>query len=193
MSSEEKQIYLNTFRPSGMQDIEYLKLLSKAKRLEVKKGDKMVSPEKDNHSLFFILSGSMDIMLDQKVVNRIETNQFCGEMSYLQWNNEIRKLAITGETVDLNSIHVRGLADAVASKDMVLYQWNFIDLYELFENDPKFASAMERVLSQDLNNKLKTTWNIENEARYKQLLLGVLADGVVSTDEHRTTLFFVSS
>jgi CRP-like cAMP-binding protein len=183
MDSEEKEVYLNAFRPSGMQDVEYLKLLSKAKRLKIKKGEKMVSPEKDNHSLFLIVSGSMDIMRDQKVVNRIESYQFCGEMSYLQWNNEIRKLAITGEPVDPNNVHVRGLADAVASKDMVMYQWDFVDLYELFEKDPTFASSMERVLSQDLNNKLKTTWNIENEARYKQLLLGVLADGVVSIDE----------
>lgn len=187
MKQEEKEIFADVFRPSGMKDVEYLKLLTIAKRLEIKKGENIISPERDNNSLYLIISGDMDIIRDQKVVNRLETNQFCGEMSYLQWNNEVRKLTAGGDEVDPNKVHVRGLADVVASKDLVLYQWDFMDLYELFERDPKFASAMERVLSQDLNNKLKTTWAIENEARYKQLLLGVLADGVVRKISHLST------
>jgi hypothetical protein len=181
LSAEQMRIYSDVFDTTGMTDVGYYYLISCAERRVVRKGEKIISQNETNEHLSLIVKGSMDILRESEKVNSVKAEQFCGEMSFMQWKNELARQRKENpqEAVDPSKVHVRGLANVVASEDTIVYSWTFSTLNMLFSSHPDIGFALEKVLSNDLNNKMKSTWKIEPLVQYKQLLMGCVADGLV--------------
>jgi CRP-like cAMP-binding protein len=85
----EKKAMFESFEKKGMKPVEFLQLITAAKRMEVKKGDTVVSEKLKNTRVYFVKSGQLSVMKNGSKIRTIERNQFTGEMSFLRWENRI--------------------------------------------------------------------------------------------------------
>lgn len=296
LPDEQKQLYTKVFQAKGMSPVEFLKLISIAKRLDAKKGDKLVDEQKTNTRLYLVVKGNLTVLKSDQKVGTIKDNQFVGAMSFLNWQSRltedllqqkkeqeemgwstpweehiasvfsltskkkvhellreatasnqeevtVEKLAqpavsmapvtvnnskiIVTETSDdskaeelkaafeepsdsllvlspddatklssknqsskssvLEDGHLAS-ADAVCDEDCVVYYWKFKDLRLLIEEYPLLGLVFERCISDDLNQKMTSTWDEELKIRYKQLLIGAVMDDEVN-DKARRMLY----
>lgn len=322
LPEDQKQLYYKVFQAKGMTPVEFLQLISIAKRLEAKPNDKLVDQHKTNTRLYLVVKGNLTVLKNEQKVGTIKDNQFVGAMSFLNWQSRVhedllhrkeleeqgwstpweehiasvfsltRKKKVhevireahaankakqqqeeasaegvatlaattsiatgaeagtsegllaagmikttsdvdgnalagvvtntaTGTTEDesqtlkaefdsdslvvnpanastdplaadgnvdegvantgsiLEDGHLAS-ADAVCDDECIVYYWKFKDLRYLMQDYPMLGLVFERCISDDLNQKMTSTWDEELKIRYKQLLTGALMDGEVN-------------
>lgn len=86
---EKKHLYESTFMRKGMKPVDFLHLISIAKRKEVKKGDVIVSEQTKNSRVYLVKSGKLSMYRTGGNTRTINPNQFAGSMSFLQWEDKI--------------------------------------------------------------------------------------------------------
>jgi hypothetical protein len=180
---EEKNIYASMFRDLGMNIVSYFRLISCAERVVLTPGEALISAGVHNDYLSLVISGSLDVIREGEAVSSIGPEMFCGEMSFLQWKDELRKHLLKDPVAEPNTVHILGVGSIVAAEETVIYRWRFWDLHKLFLRDMQIGVVVERLLSNDLNNKLKNNWKEEPVSRYKQILSGAMIDGIVTPNE----------
>mmetsp|Transcript_7142 Transcript_7142/g.7811 ORF Transcript_7142/g.7811 Transcript_7142/m.7811 type:complete len:835 (+) Transcript_7142:390-2894(+) len=82
---EQKLLYKNIFEQRGMKPVDYLHLISVAKRFEFKKGEKLVDETKKNTRVYLIKHGNCLVLKNGQKVGNIKKHQFVGAMSFLTW------------------------------------------------------------------------------------------------------------
>lgn len=82
---EQKLLYKNVFEQRGMKPVDYLHLISVAKRFEFKKGEKLVDETKKNTRVYLIKHGNCLVLKNGQKVGNIKKHQFVGAMSFLTW------------------------------------------------------------------------------------------------------------
>lgn len=186
ITEEQKNIYTKLFRDLGMNNVSYFRLMSCAARVELQKGDHLITAGKHNDHLSLVVSGNLDVIREGEAVNTIEPDQFCGEMSFLQWKDELRKHLLKDPVAEPDTVHILGVGNIVAAEEgAVVYRWNFWDLHKLFLRDMSVGVVVERLLSNDLNNKLQNNWKEEPVSRYKQIMSGAMIDGLITPNERQ--------
>jgi CRP-like cAMP-binding protein len=85
----EKKAMYERFARKGMSPVDFLQLISAAKRVEVKKGDVIVDEGRKNTRVYFIKSGRLSVIKNGAKIREIQTNQFTGEMSFIRWEERI--------------------------------------------------------------------------------------------------------
>lgn len=86
---EKKHLYESTFMRKGMKPVDFLHLISIAKRKEVKKGDLIVSEQTKNTRVYLVKSGKLSMYKTGGMTKTINQNQFAGSMSFLKWEDKI--------------------------------------------------------------------------------------------------------
>ena len=89
---EQKLLYHQVFEKRGMKPVDYLHLISVAKRLEVKRGEAIIHCGKKNKYLYLVKQGSLSVRKPEtkmQPIAMIERHQFIGEMSFLNWSNTL--------------------------------------------------------------------------------------------------------
>lgn len=87
--SEKKHIYESTFMKKGMKPVDFLHLCSASERLEVKKGEVIVSEKLKNTRVYLVKSGQLSVHQNGTLVRKINADQFVGSMSFLSWEDKI--------------------------------------------------------------------------------------------------------
>lgn len=87
--SEKKHMYESTFMKKGMKPVDFLHLCSAAERLEVKKGEVIVSEKLKNTRVYLVKSGQLTVTQNGTLVRTIQADQFVGSMSFLSWEDKI--------------------------------------------------------------------------------------------------------
>jgi CRP-like cAMP-binding protein len=89
LTEEEKHLFKTLFEKRGMRPVDYLHLISLAKRLEFHKTDKLVDEKKKNNRVYLVKKGKLSVLKNGQQVGHISTNQFVGAMSFLSWEGAL--------------------------------------------------------------------------------------------------------
>ena len=68
--------------------VDFLFLMSSAKKLVLKKGDRVITMGKQNHFVYVVHSGSLVVVKKGRFVCKLKALSFAGEMSFLRWKNQ---------------------------------------------------------------------------------------------------------
>eukprot|EP01039_Chlorochromonas_danica_P012590 gene12590-14444_t len=88
MTEDQKKLYEQCFRNKGMSQVDFFHLISMAKRMEAKKGTRLVSMDKKNTRLYLVQKGKLSVYKHDQKIGVINQSQFVGEMSYLRWQTK---------------------------------------------------------------------------------------------------------
>jgi len=88
LADEEKKLYKDVFKHKGMKQVDFHHLISKAKKLEAKKGEKLVEENKKNTRVYLVNNGNLAVFKGDQQVGMIHAHQFVGAMSYLKWQGK---------------------------------------------------------------------------------------------------------
>uniref|UniRef100_A0A7S3HEK0 Cyclic nucleotide-binding domain-containing protein n=1 Tax=Spumella elongata TaxID=89044 RepID=A0A7S3HEK0_9STRA len=87
--SETKHLFESTFMKKGMTPVDFLHLCKAAERIEVKKGEVIISEKLKNSRVFHVRSGKLSVTQNGTLVRTIQPDQFVGSMSFLSWEDKI--------------------------------------------------------------------------------------------------------
>lgn len=82
---EQKQMYESIFKRHGMKPVDFMHLMSLAKRQTIECGEMLVAEGQKNHCLHVVRSGSFLMKKGRDVINHIERHRFVGTLSFLRW------------------------------------------------------------------------------------------------------------
>ena len=68
--------------------VDFVFLMSSAKKVVLKKGDRVITMGKQNHSVYVVHSGSLVVVKKGRFVCKLKALSFAGEMSFLRWKNQ---------------------------------------------------------------------------------------------------------
>lgn len=199
---EQLEILQEIFNKHGnMSHVDFLHLISLARRHIIHQGDKLVSISHKNDHIHLVKQGRLDVIRDNQIVGKILAKQFVGAMSFLSWENKRDLQVIHDDTSSSSSwniwstvsytndklpdhIEEVGKADVIcSSNDTIIYSWEFESLHEFLHANPTIGMIFEKCISSDLNEKMMGTWNEEVKLRYHEILVSVLLDGYISDNK----------
>jgi CRP-like cAMP-binding protein len=85
---EQRFLYKNVFERRGMNSVDFLHLISLARRMEFKKNEKLVDETKKNTRVYLVKKGNLTILKNGQKVGNIHKHQFVGAMSFLTWEGK---------------------------------------------------------------------------------------------------------
>lgn len=134
MSEDQRLIYDEFFSSKGMTLIEFNELMNKARKLESRAGDTLVSTKKTNTRLYFVIKGDLSVSKNQIRVGTIHKYQFAGSRSFRSW---IEKRYLEKEKTEKEN-------------------------NSLFENIPTNTSTLNKILSNEAlieNANVNSLWS----------------------------------
>ncbi len=156
MDAAMEEIYKEgRFERRGFSRVEFCKFFSISKRRYLKEGEKIITEGKENSSMYFMITGTLNVKSEGRQLATVTNNGFVGEMSFLDvltddesnGDNESRKTALSLATADV--IVDRGGA--------VVYEWEFDELVQNLSKQREVANALQAYISIDLREKLKAS------------------------------------
>eukprot|EP00981_Chlorochromonas_danica_P008054 scaffold1946_cov188-Ochromonas_danica.AAC.17 len=205
LGEEEQRLYEEVFELKGMTRTDFLKLISKATRIQVPRNEKLVDETKVNTRVYLVHSGEVSVRKggseEEEVVGVVVGQEgkegggggggggmLCkqlvdGEVTCrsVTSSSSTTTTTTTTTTDDSKGDWLWGLPEMISPwMEWIVYYWRFKDLRTLKQHHPSIGLTLERCLSDDLNRKMLTTWSSETKERYKQLLLGATSDGQVA-------------
>lgn len=87
ITADERYLYDKCFKHKGMSQVDFLHLISMAKRLDAEKGTKLVQQDKKNTRVYLVKNGTLTVYKGDTKVGSIRPTQFVGAMSYLKWQS----------------------------------------------------------------------------------------------------------
>jgi CRP-like cAMP-binding protein/uncharacterized membrane protein (Fun14 family) len=111
MSDEETELFRNVFHKRGMNDIDFLHLMNLARRMEFKKGDKLIDQNRKNSRVYLVVKGKLSVWKNGQLLGDVGNHQFVGEMSFLGWCNAIHMV----KTLVTETKHLVNNATAVVT------------------------------------------------------------------------------
>ena len=103
LPDEQKKLYSEFFQEHGMHSIEFMQLMSIAKRHEFKTGDYLAMQGKKRDKLHLIVAGQGKVVRDDEQIGTLNQNQFVGEMSYLAWEaKQAKRRKVGNDSVNSN-------------------------------------------------------------------------------------------
>jgi len=135
---------------AGLSDADMLWLLSMGKLRVLKPGDRLVVAGRRISDLFFVVSGVLNVVLDEKgYVARLHKGDVVGEMSFVERH------------APLVSVVVEERAEILAIPRRLIL--------ERFEQEPLFAARFYRALAVFLSERLReTTARAADEERRRE-------------------------
>jgi len=145
MSDDMTELFLaGEFKRRGFNKVEFIKLLSLAKRREFKAGEVLMYEGQTNTKMYLLEGGSVDVKSGDRRLASIEDNKFIGEMSFLDVLSD-EDAASAKSTANV----VVGAAGAT------VYEWDFGDLQSYLEDQHEVKNAFSAYISYDLREKLR--------------------------------------
>ena len=120
---------------NGLQDLEYQRVLAMCSSTAVKEGETLFSQGDDGNSMFILLSGEIDIIVEGVgVVHTMKTGEILGEIGL------VKKVPRT--------------ASAVIKQNCVLLQLYSETLHEVVKKHPRIGYIIMRNVAQILADRL---------------------------------------
>lgn len=85
----EKKAMYDGFARKGMNPVDFMLLISAAKRIDVKKGDVVVAEHLKNTRVFLVKRGTLSVIKNGSKIRTVMPSQFTGEMSFLRWEDRM--------------------------------------------------------------------------------------------------------
>ena len=130
----EKQIYTSVF--SAINPRTFLKIFKLAKLEEYTNNTILIRRNDPVDSLYLIIDGNVEVMLEDNTERIISSNTFIGEQAF-----------ITGETA---SATVRILSDRAT-----LLKWDSRTLQDFLDKDAELSNTFDLILTTDIIGKLR--------------------------------------
>lgn len=89
MPEEQKDIYERLFKSHGMKLVDFLHLMSIAKRHDIKRNEKLISLGSKHNHLHFVQSGKLSVVNKSGALSSIHEDQFVGVLSFLAWEDNL--------------------------------------------------------------------------------------------------------
>lgn len=89
LPDDQRLLYKKIFYPRGMSPVEFMHLMSIAKRKELKSNVRLVDERKQNSRVFLVVKGKLSVNKKGNKVGAITENQFVGAMSFLSWQTKV--------------------------------------------------------------------------------------------------------
>jgi hypothetical protein len=132
LSKKEEELYHLSF--SGLNKIEFAKLVRAGNWKLAKAGESIVHQGEMLDHLMMIFNGTVDIEVNGKRVNQLKDGQFIGEMSYL-----------TNKPAS---------ADVRANYDTEYISWTHEELKALMKRNPSLIFSLQSAMGLQLSNVL---------------------------------------
>jgi hypothetical protein len=132
LNSKEEELYQLSF--SGLNKIEFAKLVRAGSWMTAKSGESIVHQGELLDHLMMIFNGTVDIEVNGKKVNQLKDGQFIGEMSYL-----------TNKPASAN---------VKANFDTEYISWKHEELKELMKRNPSLIFSLQSAMGLQLSNVL---------------------------------------
>lgn len=109
---EQKELFDTVFQAKGMKPVDFLHLMSIARRETFKKGEKVMVQGEYHDTLHLVQSGSFIVCRSKyrgvrSIVGRIEKHQFVGSMAFVNWEgeNSSREITRRNKVMELQSLY----------------------------------------------------------------------------------------
>jgi hypothetical protein len=79
-------------------------------------------------------------------------------------------------------VGMKGTAQVTCQENSVVYVWDFMELHDLIQENPRIGLCVEMCMSADLNNKFQNQNSTDTVRKYNQILTGALLNGVFVTE-----------
>jgi CRP-like cAMP-binding protein len=89
IDDEQLLLYKNVFERRGMNSVDFHHLITLARRMEFKKGDKLIDQNRKNSYVYLVVKGKLSVWKNGQLLGDVGNHQFVGEMSFLGWCNAI--------------------------------------------------------------------------------------------------------
>jgi len=165
MSEEQQKIFVNHFMCHGITPKQYERILDKAKKLRLKKGDVLIrSGEKMEH-LYLVTEGSTRALILGRFVTAASTNQetkgdrkaggdsgaWIGEMAFLDnlWELEEGKISTQARKKSAGAIYT-----ITCDEDCKVLSWSHEDMATLMGMSADLRSGLTRAMTSALVGKV---------------------------------------
>jgi CRP-like cAMP-binding protein len=180
---EQQHLYETVFESRGMKPVDFLHLMSIAKRQEVQRGEKLVVQGDRNTQVHLVQSGKLSVKRGQDVVGTIGANQFIGEAAFLRWRS-----GKTDETSRTQSSLSRPLELGYAAAVSEYTRWTGVGAYppskltsanHTSDDHPVAASTVSC-----LENSILYSWNFSdiNDLLIDEPIVGLAFERCLSSD-----------
>ncbi|CAM9181723.1 unnamed protein product, partial [Ectocarpus sp. 13 AM-2016] len=177
---ETAALYDKTFRESGLTAVDFMKIrgISKDSR-HTAAGDVLAEEDVTQKKLHLVMEGELQVSKGGNDIAPVKAGEFAGEMSFLRHvRRECEGSSGRGpavcDCVAVANVKVKRGGAKVTS-------WQFDELRDLLAHNPNMSVRFHAALARAMVSKLVDTHN--PAVKYRQLLTGVLVDGVVTTME----------
>jgi hypothetical protein len=149
-----------------MDSIDFLHLMSIAKRKEAKKGEVLISNKKFHNCIHFVNSGKLSVVRgnDEKLSD-INRDQFVGAMSFLSWWSKQDSLDEENEIIKKekgfhDKIYELPLEELIIQAKQVHFYWPSFQVG--LDSDDYYMSIMNEIDNPDSNNDDNSDNNVYN-------------------------------
>ncbi|CAM9344113.1 unnamed protein product [Ectocarpus sp. 8 AP-2014] len=177
---ETAALYDKTFRESGLTAVDFMKIrgVSEDSR-HTAAGDVLAEQDVKQKRLYLVMEGELQVSKGGNDIAPVKAGEFAGEMSFLRHvRRECEGSSGRGpavcDCVAVANVQVKHGGAKVTS-------WQFDELRDLLAHNPNMSVRFHAALARAMVSKLVDTHN--PAVKYRQLLTGVLVDGVVTTME----------
>eukprot|EP00903_Cladosiphon_okamuranus_P009554 g9098.t1 len=154
---ETATLYDKTFRESGLTAVDFMKIKGISEDTQHAAGDVLAEENVTQDRLYLLVEGELEVSKGDTKIATVRVGEFAGEMSFLR------------------HVKVKSGNGARAKS------WRFDELRDLLAHNPNMSVRFHAALARAMASKLVDTHN--PAVKYRQLLQGVLVDGVVTTVE----------
>ncbi|CAM9450650.1 unnamed protein product [Scytosiphon promiscuus] len=176
---ESATLYDQTFRESGLTAVDFMKIANISEDTSRSaEGQVLAEEHVTQDKLYLVVEGELQVSKGGSDIATVRPGEFAGEMSFLRHIR--RECEETSER--------KGVCDcaavanvAVKTDEARLKSWDFDELRHLLAHNPNMSVRFHAALARAMASKLVDTHN--PAVRYRQLLTGVLVDGVVTATE----------
>ncbi|CAM9328538.1 unnamed protein product [Laminaria digitata] len=168
-------IYDRTFRESGLTAVDFMKIKTISEASKHTAGEILATQDVTQRRLYLVMEGDLDVSKHGTDIATVGPGEFTGEMSFLR---HVRR-ECNGQPGGCDCVAVADVKVEAGGARVI--SWEFDELRELLGHHPSMSVCFHAALARAMASKLVDTHN--PAVKYRQLLTGVLVDGVVTSLE----------
>ncbi|CAM9481891.1 unnamed protein product [Ascophyllum nodosum] len=174
---ESATLYDQAFRESGLTAVDFMKIKGISKMTKCASGEVLARQDVKQRKLYLVVDGELQVSKDGHSIVTVGPGEFAGEMSF------VRHYSREGEDSS-------GGCEGVAVADVTVKPggakvmcWDFQELQEMLSDNPNMSVCFNAALASGMVAKVIESH--DPATKYRQLLQGVLVDGVVTLTERK--------
>ncbi|CAN0355341.1 unnamed protein product [Pylaiella littoralis] len=172
-------IYDTTFRESGLTAVDFMKVMSISEDERHAAGDALAEQDVTQEKLHLLVEGELLVSKAGNDIATVRAGEFAGEMSFLRHVRRECDGPPAGAPAVCNCAAVANVNVKTGGARVI--SWRFDELRHLLATNPNMSVCFHAALAKAMASKLVDTH--DPAVKYRQLLTGVLVDGIVTATE----------